>query len=264
MQRILSFAVTIALTLGACASLERIERGHLFPAPPVPAVSPELDRATRQTWLDVDGDRIEAFLLLPEDGDDPVALMVYAHGNGELVDSWLPEFAPLRATGLAILLIEYPGYGRSSGQPSEKSIQHALAAGYDWALSDPRIDARRIVGFGHSLGGGAVCALARVRPLAALILESTFSSARDMAAERFDVPGFLIRNPFDNVEVVRAYPSPLLILHGEKDSSIPVAHAHRLAAAAPAAELEILDCSHSDCPRAWEKVTVFLRKHRLL
>jgi fermentation-respiration switch protein FrsA (DUF1100 family) len=190
-------------------------------------------------------------------------LVVYAHGNGELVDFWLSEFSPLRSEGVSVLLVEYPGYGRSSGTPSESSIQQALAAGYDWAQAKPGIDPNRIVGYGRSLGGGAICALGRVRSLAALVLESTFTSIQDMAAERFGVPRVLVRNGFENLAFVGNYRSPILLLHGEDDQLVPVSQARRLAAAAPGAELDIERCGHG-CSGQWPVVLAFLRKHGLL
>jgi fermentation-respiration switch protein FrsA (DUF1100 family) len=258
----LSAVIVIAL---AATSFGCLERKLLFPMPPTPIEAPAFDTNTKHAWLQLAGGHVEAFLLLPEPArQTPAPLIVYAHGNGEIVDYWLSEFAEFRARGIAILLVEYPGYGRGTGTPSEKSIQTALAAGYDWAASQPEVDPHRIVGYGHSLGGGAICDLARVRPLAALVLESTFTSVRDVAAERFHVPRFIIRNGFENIDFVRDYQAPVLVLHGEGDDSIPVSHAHRLAEAAPNAELELIPCGHSDCPRPWPTLTAFLGKHGLL
>lgn len=223
-----------------------------------------LDSDTEHTWLETPGGRVEAFFLSPEppvEGSRP--LVVYAHGNGELVDFWIPEFAPLRSAGVSVLLVEYPGYGRSSGQPSESSIQDALAAGYDWARAQPGVDPTRIVGYGRSLGGGAICALGRVRSLAALVLESTFTSIQDMATERFGVPRFLAPSGFENLAFVSSYGSPILLLHGEDDQLVPPSQARRLAAAAAGAELELEKCGHG-CSGQWPVVLAFLSKHGLL
>jgi len=242
-----------------------VERLLLFPAPPAPSQSPPVDSNVEHTWIDVPGGRVEAFLLPSRSPDGRASpLIIYAHGNGEIVDYWLREFTELQSEGFSVLLVEYPGYGRSAGVPSEESIQQALAAGRDWAVSRPRVDPRRVIGYGRSLGGGAVCALARVRPLAALVLESTFTSVRDVAAEVFRVPRFLVSGSFDNLAFVSTYHSPVLILHGESDASIPVAQARRLAAAAPHATLQIMQCGHNDCPRPWATLKAFLDAHGLL
>jgi uncharacterized protein len=241
------------------------ERRLLFPAPPTPPQSPTVDSDVQHTWIEIPSGRVEAFLLPPRSltgGSDP--LIIYAHGNGELVDYWLRAFTELQSQGVSVLLVEYPGYGRSTGVPSEKSIQQALAAGYDWAVSQPQIDPRRVIGYGRSLGGGAVCALARVRALAALVLESTFTSVKDVAAEVFRVPRFLVPDFFDNLAFVATYQSPVLILHGESDGSIPVSQARRLATAARGATLQIMQCGHNDCPRPLPALKAFLNAHGLL
>ena len=72
------------------------------------------------------------------------------------------------------------------------------------------------------------------------------------------IPGFLVRDPFDNLEVVRAFAGPILLLHGERDQSIPLAHARALQSAAPHAELHVLPCGHNDCIRPWELLEKFL------
>jgi fermentation-respiration switch protein FrsA (DUF1100 family) len=162
-----------------------------------------------------------------------------------------------------VLLVEYPGYGRSSGIPSERSITGAFRAAYDRALADPRVDPERIVGWGRSLGGGAICALARERELAAIVLESTFTSIRAQA-RALGLPGILVRDPFDNLALVRGYGGPLLLLHGEHDTSIPVDQARELHAASPDSELHVLGCGHNDCPRPWEVGLRFLRSRGVL
>jgi hypothetical protein len=238
------------------------QRWVLFPAPfAAGGVQPDGPGIVR-TWIEEADLRAEAWLLSSrKSGAAPLA--VFAHGNGELIDHWVGELDPLRDWGVAVLLVEYPGYGRSGGSPSQDSITRAFRAAYDWALSQPGVDRGRVVGWGRSLGGGAICALARERPLAALVLESTFTSVRDMAA-RFGLPGFLVRDPFDNRSVVSHFPGPVLLLHGEHDEVIAPRHARGLHAAAPAAELHWLPCGHNDCARPWNVLGPFLARHDLL
>jgi fermentation-respiration switch protein FrsA (DUF1100 family) len=241
------------------------QRALIFPRsaiPPGPAA--DLERLGGEPlWLATGGGRSEAWLLPARPRGAPGPLLLYAHGNGELIDHWAEAFEPARARGVSALLVEYPGYGRSEGSPSEASIRDALVAAFDWAAARDGVDRARIVGWGRSLGGGAVCALARERPLAALVLESTFTSVRSMAA-RFGVPAFLVRDPFDNLALVRGFEGPLLLLHGEHDEVIAVDHARSLHAAARRAELHLLPCGHNDCARPWDAVLGFLAEHDLL
>jgi hypothetical protein len=139
-----------------------------------------------------------------------------------------------------------------------------MAQAYDWALTRPGVDPARVVGWGRSLGGGAITALARERTLAAIVLESTFTSVRRMA-QSIGVPAFLVRDPLDNLAVIESFPGPVLIVHGERDDMIPVAHARELAAAARSARLVVVTgCGHNDCPRPWADLRAFLDENGLL
>jgi len=240
------------------------QRSVVFPRGAIPPSAADPARfGGERLWLEAGGITTEAWLLPAHAGAKPGPLLLFAHGNGELIDHWVDAFEPARARGASALLVEYPGYGRSGGAPSEASIRAAMVAAYDWAAGQERVDRARIVGWGRSLGGGALCTLAEERQLAALVLESTFTSVRNMA-RRFFVPGFLVRDPFDNLSLIRRFEGPLLLLHGERDEVIAVEHAHALHAAAPRAELHLLPCGHNDCPRPWSEVLGFLSAHGLL
>ncbi len=240
------------------------QRAVLFPRNMIAPLEVDLEQhAGERVWLSSASGRTEAWLL-PRGADSKQRpLLIFAHGNAELIDHWVDAFGPARARGASTLLVEYPGYGRSEGAPSEAAIRAVMLAAYDWAAAQGRFDRDRIVGWGRSLGGGAICALAEQRPLAALVLESSFTSVRSLAA-RFLVPGFLVRDPFDNLAQVRRFERPLLLLHGKHDEVIPVQHAHALHAAAPGAELHLLPCGHNDCPRPWGQLLAFLSAHGLL
>jgi hypothetical protein len=239
------------------------QRSMLFPRPVAAGAGGEVERAGGvRLWLEPG--RVEAWFLPATSTDpEPRPLLLFAHGNGELIDHWASAFEIPRALGASVLLVEYPGYGRSGGSPSQASIAQAMVAAFDWAASQRSVDRARIVGYGRSLGGAAVCALARERELAALVLESTFTSARSFAA-RFGLPRFLVRDPFENVPVLRDFAGPVLVVHGERDEIVPPGHAEALRAAAQRAELHWLDCGHNDCPRPWEILRRFLAEHGLL
>jgi fermentation-respiration switch protein FrsA (DUF1100 family) len=156
-----------------------------------------------------------------------------------------------------VLIVEYPGYGIAEGSPSQDSITNAVVAGYDWLRSRSEIDGARIVGYGRSLGGGAVAQLAARRPLAALILESSFTSVRAFARQ-YLAPGILVRDPFDTLEALATYRRPLLVLHGARDTIAPPAHGRTLAAAVPGATFVEMPCGHNDCERPWAAILHFL------
>jgi len=209
---------------------------------------------------------VEGFYL-PGEGASaqrPGPAVIFAHGNAELIDYWPAEMARYRRMGLGVLLPEYRGYGRSAGSPSQEAITADLLRFYDWLVARPEVDAKRLVYHGRSLGGGAVCALAAHHPPAALVLQSTFTSIRQLA-RRFLMPGFLVRDPYDNLEVVRRLTCPVLVAHGRRDSLIPFEHAMDLRAAAGdrARLVAYPEAGHNNCPpdwsAFWDEVERFLR-----
>ena len=263
--------IALCLALGYGALACAMQRSVLFPAPPLAGGGDALARipGAERIWLETPDARAEAWFL-PALANQPDAapparapVVIFAHGNGELIDDWAAAFEPLRRLGSAVLLVEYPGYGRSTGSPSQRSIAASMTSAYDAMAKRADVDPAKIIAYGRSLGGGAVCALARERDVAALVLESTFTGVRPLA-RAFFVPGFLVRDPFDNLDALRGYPGPVLIVHGERDEIIPVAHAQELHAVAKRSKLALEPCGHNDCERPWTLVRDFLREHDLL
>jgi pimeloyl-ACP methyl ester carboxylesterase len=215
---------------GASAAVEPV-------APPVPGAE----------WLMIPAAKghTEA-LFIPASADShagPAPLMIFAHGNGEVIDYWVTAFHGFQERGISVLLVEYPGYGRSAGSPSETSIRATMDAAYDRIVTDPRVDRTRIFGFGQSLGGGAICLLARDRPLRALILQSTFTSL-DGFAVRWGAPSFLLRSHFDNLSSVQRFAGPVLVIHGRDDRLVPWQQGRRLAAAGANTTFKLYVCGH--------------------
>lgn len=239
------------------------QRSILFPAPQLTGAPPRPPDA-EQIWLNTSFGRIEAWYLpAVRSAGGPSPLLVFSHGNAELIDYWPEEFDEPRRWGAGVLLVEYPGYGRSDGTPSQQSITESMLAAYDWTRQRADIDASRIIPYGRSLGGGAALALSVARSVPAVILESSFSSVAAFAA-RFGAPALLIRDTFDNVSALRSFKGPTLILHGDRDDIVPTEHARLLAAAARDATLKLLPCGHNDCPRPWADVRAFLDRQGLL
>lgn len=236
-----------------------VQRSMLFPMPPPMPGAPGSAEVVR-----VKTGGGEAYgLFLPSPVAGPAALIMFTHGNGELADYWVDEFDVARQWGFGILLVEYPGYGGAPGSPSERSIMESMHALYDWAATDPRVDPKRIVAWGRSLGGGAAAQLAAGRPVAALILESAFTSVSDFAA-RFMAPAFLIRDRFDNRKALASYRGPLLVVHGRLDAVVPFEHGRELASLVPGAQFRELHCGHNDCPRDWKTIAEFLRDAKIV
>jgi uncharacterized protein len=250
-----------------CGALFSYQRVLFYPGAriSVPSAPPTGAAGLQRYWLPVSGGPVEAWYLPPLQpvGQARVPAVIFAHGNGEVIDQWVVGLDGFRSLGMAVLLVEYQGYGRSAGHPGEESIRDAMVAGFDVLRSSPAVDPRRIVAYGQSLGGGAVCELIRRRPVAAVILQSTFSTTR-IFARRYLAPALLVRDPFENLEAVREYPGPVLVIHGTSDGLIPFAEGAALAAAARNGRLLAYDCGHwcwyPDRLPFWRDATQFLRQ----
>lgn len=247
------------------------QRRMIFPGRTAePLSAGEVLSGARLHRIELPGAEVEAWWLppVPPSGrpTGPAPAVLFTHGNMELVDEWVSSFEPLQRAGAGVLLLEYPGYGRSTGIATESSVTAAAEAAYDLlrSLTD-EVDPHRIVAFGRSVGGGPACALARQRPLAALVLSASFTSV-GAYARRYLLPSLLVRHSFDNEGAVRAFRGPVLVQHGTRDRTIPFAHGERLAAAAADGRLIRYECGHNDCP--WgpmlEDVIAFLRERGIL
>lgn len=195
----------------------------------------------RPAWF---GTARAVFLRGPE-GRAPA--IVYTHGNGEIIDQHLRGFDAIRALGVHVLLVEYPGYGGADGETSRDTIAAASVVAYDWLARQPEVDPERIVAMGKSLGGAAAAELTRHRRVRALVLQSTFTAVADFAAQ-LRLPRWLVRDPFDSVARLAAFDGPVLVTHGRRDEVIPFAQGQSLAAAARQVTSRWYDCGHNDCP----------------
>ncbi|MFH0997244.1 MAG: alpha/beta hydrolase [Pseudomonadota bacterium] len=246
-----------------------LQRSMIFPRGVIPPFTdPVRPRDAEVLSIHTGTETVEAWFI-PADTTfpGPCPAVIFAHGNAELIDFWPEYLKPLSRNGIHLLLVEYPGYGRSNGRPSEKSILRAFIAAYDQLVAKNTVDPNRIILFGRSIGGGAICGLAKARPSAGLILLSTFTSIRSFAPA-YGLCPFLIRDPMDNIGVLKEYPRPTLILHGKQDELIPFTHAIELVAASRNARLIAYNCGHNDCPPDWnvfwKDVFAFLREHVML
>ena len=215
-----------------------------------------------QVWFTAeDGSRVEAWYQ-PGAGCTPQApgpALLYFHGNYDLVDTGWWIAAHSVPAGFSTLVMEYRGYGRATGRPSQTALVADGVRCYDWLVARPEVDRTRIVFQGTSLGGAVATAVAAQRRPAALVLECTFTSIGALA-HRYGLPGFLCRHPFDTASVLPTLGVPIAIYHGRRDRTIPVTHGRRLHALVPGSEYHELDCGHDDFAHDWEDVQQFFTR----
>lgn len=175
--------------------------------------------------------------------------VVRFHGNAGHHGQRLSLMRPFLEAGYGVVLVAYPGYGGNPGSPSEASF-HAVGRATLDALAAHGLPAERLVLFGESLGSGVATALAVERRVAGVILQAPFTSVADRAQEiYFFVPAkLLVRDRFDNLSRIARLGAPLLIVHGERDATVPAAHGRRLLAAArePKRGIFVASAGHND------------------
>ena len=212
-----------------------------------------------------DGTRLAGVLLRPP--GPPRPLVIYFGGNAEELTEGAAALAADHGEH-ALLLVNYRGYGRSEGKPSEKALFADALDAYDWALRQPGIDAQRIAVHGRSLGSAVAVQVAAARPVRCVVLTSPFGSALDVAGEIYPwLPvGLLLRHKFDSASIAPKASAPLLVIAGGEDTIIRPHHSERLAAAwgGPVERAQLAAFGHNDIhltPQYGERIRAFLEKH---
>jgi fermentation-respiration switch protein FrsA (DUF1100 family) len=180
-------------------------------------------------FASADGTRLLAWHVPPQAGKP---LIIYFQGNAGGLDLRAERFRKLTDDGTGLLALSYRGYGGSSGSPTETGLIADANAAYDFVAKD--VAPSRIVVFGESLGTGVAVALASEREIAALILDAPFTSAVDVgAAVYWFVPvRWFMRDAFHSDRRIGKVKAPLLVLHGERDSIVPIGFGEKLFALA--------------------------------
>ena len=131
-------------------------------------------------------------------------------------------------------MLDYRGYGRSEGRPTEPRLYEAADLAYAALRRRPGVDPARIFIYGRSLGSAVATRTAATHPAAGLILESPFTTAAAMTREHYALlPRFILRLRLDNLETIRQVHCPVLVFHGTDDRLVPSAMGMQVAAAAP-------------------------------
>ena len=166
--------------------------------------------------------------------DSPYALL-FLHGNSDNLSDIVATLRFFHRLGLNTLAIDYRGYGRSGGRPSEHGTLLDAEAAWRHLLADRGFSDDRVVVLGRSLGGAVAAWLASRHRPAGVVLESTFSDLPTLARQQYPyLPvRWLLRYRYPTIERIPDITSPILIVHSCEDEVIPFAHAERLLAAIP-------------------------------
>ena len=160
--------------------------------------------------------------------------VLFCHGNAGNLGDRVAHVELLAAEGFDVLAFDYRGYGRSTGRPSEPGLRLDARAARAALLARAGVDAARVLYLGESLGGAVALALAVELPPAGLILQSAFTSIRDMARLHYPfVPSALVPDAYPSLRLIRGLRAPLLVLHGARDEIVPLMYGEALLEAAP-------------------------------
>jgi fermentation-respiration switch protein FrsA (DUF1100 family) len=211
-----------------------------------------------------DGERLHAWWV-PATAP-AIANVLLCQGNGGNVGDRAHAVNLLSAHGFGVLSFDYRGYGRSTGRPSESGT--AL----DARAARAAIHDGPVIYLGESLGGAVALALALERPPDGLILQSTFTSVRDIARLHYPfIPRALVPDAYPSLRRIRDVFAPLLVLHGDDDRIVPVIDGQALHDAAPgpkrieifpgAGHNDVIGADWIDVITGWARVVVRGRGH---
>lgn len=226
-----------------------------------PKVIPSYQSHSKIITLDSsDGEKIAA-IYLPV--DTPEHLLLYSHGNGEDIGHIQPLLELFREHGIAVFAYDYPGYGLSSGQPSEAGVYAAADAAYQYITETLGYKPQQITLYGRSLGSGPSCWLAERYPVAGLIIDGGFSSTFRVMTKVSLLPW----DKFNNLARLSTINAPILLMHGTLDRTVPFTHSLQNFAAIRGKKhnLWVEGAGHNDLieradDKYWDTVLPFIRR----
>jgi len=210
-----------------------------FPAPRAPVPDPRrlgLAHGERIELALDQGERLVGWYLGAPAGsaDTAGAGLLWFYGNGENIAALAPVLREFQPRESALLVLDYPGYGGSSGRATEAALYRAADVAYAALERRRGVDPQRIYVYGRSLGSAVATYLAARHPVAGLILESPFTNARAMARRLYGLlPTCIVRLSLDTLANMRRVRCPVLVFHGTADRLVPTAMGFAVAAATP-------------------------------
>jgi len=178
-----------------------------------------------------DGTKLHGWYL---PSDSPRAAIVFFHGNGEDLASCGPEMSHWRKSlHVSVLAMDYRGYGRSEGKPSESLLVEDGVLSAKWLADRQGTSLDQIILWGRSIGGGVAAGVAEVINPRAMFMESTFDSLANVAAEhvRWAPVRWLMTNQYRSAKRLATYRGRFIQWHGDKDPVVSLASGKRLFAA---------------------------------
>lgn len=168
--------------------------------------------------------RINGWLIkAPQASSAPAPkTILFFHGNAGNISHRLEKIALFHQLGVNVFIIDYRGYGKSQGRPSEEGLYQDACGAYDYLATRRDINPAKIISYGDSLGGVVAVDLATKRKVACLVVDSSFTSSADIGKMIFPlVPGFILATKMDSASKVKTISIPKLFIHSINDEIIP-------------------------------------------
>lgn len=212
-----------------------------------------------------DGERLIAWRAAPVPGQPAI---LYFHGNAGGLAGRADRIRLFTEAGFGVFMLSYRGYSGSTGRPSERALAADAVLAYDY-LRQLGVAPSDIIAYGESLGTGVAVQLAASHPVGALVLEAPYTSLPDIGKAIYPfmpVDTFMV-DRFDSQRRITKVAAPILIMHGTKDTTIPLELGRALYDAAPEPKtfVAIEGAGHSDIYMfgALNRLTAFLEAHDL-
>jgi fermentation-respiration switch protein FrsA (DUF1100 family) len=217
----------------------------------------EVSTKVEDVWFQAaDGVKLHGWYCTPQRNADgqttslPTAMtLLWFHGNAGNISHRFASIEKLIELEVAVFIIDYRGYGRSEGSPSEQGLYADARGAWDYLTNERRISPANIIIFGDSLGGAVAIDLAEKIDAAGLIVQSSFTSIKDMATEVMPfVPGFILRTKMNSLAKIPRVRCPKLFIHSPADEMVPYRLGRQLYDAAPAPKqfYEVQGASHNE------------------
>jgi uncharacterized protein len=236
----ISAAVIAAVYVAACGYMWATQRDHVFEPEMLLQTTPDrLGMKFEELYIPVgsgaDKGQLHAWWIPSDQTGAPT--MFYLHGNFRNISNNLEQSLRLHNLGFNVLLMDYRGYGKSSGgSPSEAKVYEDAETAWQYMLKQRGVKLHQAFIYGHSLGGAIAIDLAVHHPEAAgLIIEGTFTSMSEMGKLIYPLlpVDWLLDQRFEALDKITRIGIPLLVIHGTWDRKVPVMMAKQLYAAAP-------------------------------
>lgn len=199
--------------------------GMIFaPSREIEITPDEVGLAFEDIFINVtDNEKIHAWYFPAVATEATSKTVLFCHGNAGNISGRIETAQLLLELGVNVLLIDYRGYGRSDGEPTETNVYADAQAAFDWLRQEKQLSATEIFVFGRSLGGAVAVEMGVVNECGGVIVESSFTSIVAMGKRVYPyLPvSLLARYRFDSISKIAGIRSPVLVTHSPDDDMIP-------------------------------------------